>query len=339
MRLRLIFPVIAATAILTSCGKNSGETATSLPTIPVKTVMAEVGPIRAEREFAGGLEGIKQADIIVRLSEAVVELPFRIGDRVKAGDVIVFLDKGGASSQYFQAKATFDNAEKNHRKMKYLYDEKAISESAFDAAESQFEVARANFRAARELVELTSPINGVLVELNPKVGDVPRVGTIAARVANIETLRMSFGVPANLAGQFQSGMSGSVRIAGAESIDSCKVTRISSAADPQTRSFTIEVAVPNSSGRLMPGTFAKARFAIASSDNALRVPQAALISEEGVQSLYIVRNDTAYARTVSVGIYNETTVQILSGIEAGDEVVYLGQGFLADGYPVVRDKN
>ncbi len=331
--------ILGSLALLVSCGKKSGETVTPLPTIPVKTVVAELGTIEAEREFAGGLEGIKQADIIVRIPEAVTELPFRIGERVNAGDVIVFLDKGGASSQYFQARATFENAEKNFKKMKYLYDEKAISESNFDAAESQFEVARANFRAARELVELTSPISGMLVELNPKVGDVPQAGTIAARVASIESLRMSFGVPADLAALFHDGMEGTLRVAKDDSVYACKVTRISSAADPQTRTFTIEVTVPNPAGRLQPGTFAKARFAIASATKALRVPQEALISEEGIHTLYIVKNDTARVRTVTVGIYNETTVEILSGVVPGDEVVCLGQGFLSDGYPVVRNKN
>lgn len=331
--------ILLSTALLASCGKKEGDTVTQLPTIPVKTTLAERGRIEAEREFAGGLEGSRQADIYVRISEAVTALPFAIGDRVKDGDVVVYLDKGGASSQYFQAKATSDNAEKNYQKMKYLFAEKAISESEHDAAESQFEVAQANFRAARELVELTSPINGVLVELNPRVGDVPPMGTIAARVASIETLRMSFGVPASLAREFSVGMSGTLRVAKADSVFACTVTKISSAADPQTRTFTIEVSVPNPTGALQPGTFAKARFAIASSEDALVIPQEALLSEEGIQTLFVVKNDTARVRTVTIGIVNETTVEIVSGIEAGDEVVYLGQGFLADGYPVVRNKN
>ncbi len=331
--------ILLAAAMALSCGKKSnGDLATPLPTIPVKTAVAEVGRIEVEREFAGGLVGIKQADMYVRLSEAVTALPFRIGDKVKSGDVLVYLDKSGASSSYFQAKATFENAEKNFNKMKYLYDEKAISETQFDQAESAYQVSRANFAAAREMVEITSPINGTLVELNVLVGDVPPAGKLAARVARTDTLRMSFGVPAGLAEKFSVGMTGELHMAMADSTYTCVVTRVASAADPQTRTFTVEVSVPNLEQRLQPGAFAKAKFVIESSESALRVPQSSLLSQEGVYTLFIITNDTAYARTVTLGLKNETMIEILNGVQPGEEVVYLGQGFLSDGYPVVRSE-
>lgn len=331
--------ILLAAAMALSCGKNSnGDLATPLPTIPVKTAVAEVGRIEVEREFAGGLVGIRQADMYVRLSEAVTALPFKIGDKVKSGDVLVYLDKSGASSSYFQAKATFENAEKNFNKMKYLYEEKAISETQFDQAESAYQVSRANFAAAREMVEITSPINGTLVELNVLVGDVPPAGKLAARVARTDTLRMSFGVPAGLAEKFFVGMTGELHMAMADSTFNCIVTRVASAADPQTRTFTVEVSVPNLEQWLQPGAFAKAKFVIESSESALRVPQSSLLSQEGVYSLFIVKNDTAYARTVTLGLKNETMIEVLSGVQSGEEVVYLGQGFLSNGYPVVRSE-
>lgn len=338
MKTRWIYLLLVAVLPL-SCGKkSSADQATPLPTIPVKTVVAEIGRIEVEREFGGGLVGIRQADMHVRLSEAITALPFKIGDRVKSGDVLVFLDKSGASSSYFQAKATFENFEKNFSKMKYLYEEKAISESQFDQAETAYQVARANFQAAREMVEITCPINGTLVELNVLVGDVPPVGKVAARVARTDTLRMSFGVPASLAEKFKVGMTGQLTQGMEGSPYNCAVTRVASAADPQTRTFTVEVSVPNPDQRLQPGAFAKARFVIESSETALRVPQSALLSQEGLYSLYVVKNDTAHVRTVTLGLKNDVAIEVLSGVEAGEEVVTLGQGFLSDGYPVVRSE-
>ena len=184
-----------------SCGKKN-NTATALPTIPVKTLTVAPGTIEVTREFSGGLEGVEQADIYIRLSEAVTALPFKVGDHVQAGQVLITLDRGGASSQYIQAKAMFENAEKNFQKMKYLFDEKAISESAFDEAKAGFEVSKANYQAAKELVDITSPISGTLVELDVKIGDMPRQGMLAARVARTDALRMTFGVPADLVSRF-----------------------------------------------------------------------------------------------------------------------------------------
>jgi RND family efflux transporter MFP subunit len=133
-------------------------------------------------------------------------------------------------------------------------------------------------------------------------------------------------------------MTGELNLAETDSSFSCVVTRVASAADPQTRTFTVEVSVPNLEQRLQPGAFAKAKFVIESSQAALRVPQSSLLSQEGVYSLFVVKNDTAYARTVTLGLKNETMIEVLTGVQSGEEVVSLGQGFLSNGYPVVRSE-
>jgi membrane fusion protein, multidrug efflux system len=330
----LVLTALVATLPL-SCGKT-GDLKTALPTVPVKTMTVALGALEVTREFTGGLEGIEQADIYVRLSEAVTALPFKVGDHVQSGQVIVSLDKGGATSQYYQGKATFENAEKNFQKMKYLYDAKAISESAFDEAKAGFEVSKANYQQAKDMVDIMSPISGTLVELDVKIGDVPLQGVLAARVARTDALRMTFGVPADLVGQFSRGMTGSLRVAGDDSGYSCTVTKVSDAAEPQTRTFSVEVSVPNTSRRLQAGTFAKVTFVVERKDNILTVPAAALLSNEGVMSLYVVKSDTAHERTVGVGASNGKDTEIRSGLNSGDEVVVVGQGFLSDGYPVMR---
>ncbi|MCX6831911.1 MAG: efflux RND transporter periplasmic adaptor subunit [candidate division Zixibacteria bacterium] len=330
----LVLTALVATLPL-SCGKKE-DSKTALPTVPVKTMTIAPGVLEVTREFTGGLKGVEQADIYIRLSEAVTALPFKVGDHVQAGQVLITLDRGGASSQYVQAKAMFENAEKNFKKMKYLFDEKAISESAFDEAKAGFEVSKANYQAAKELVDITSPISGTLVELDVKIGDVPLQGVLAARVARTDALRMTFGVPADLVSQFSPGMTGSLRVAGDDSVYSCTVTKVSDAAEPQTRTFSVEVSVPNTSRSLQAGTFAKVTFVVERKDNVLTVPAAALLSNEGVMSLYVVKSDTAHERTVGVGASNGRDTEIRSGLNSGEEVVVMGQGFLSDGYPVMR---
>ena len=338
MKSRWIYMLLVM-ALPLSCGKDSSATwRRRCRQFRLRLRRRSLDRLKLNANFAGGLVGSSQAELYIRIPEAVSALPFKIGDKVKAGSVVVLLDKGGASSQYFQAKSTFENAEKNFSKMKYLFDEKAISETQFDQAENAYQVSRANYQAAREMVEISSPISGTLVELNVLVGDVPPVGKVAARVAQIDSLRMSFGVPSNLADKFQVGLAGSLSVASDDSAYACTITRVASAADPQTRTFTVEISVANLDQRLQPGAFAKAKFVVESSESALKVPQESLVSEEGVYSLYIVKNDTAYARTVTVGLKNDHTVEVLSGIEAGDEVVYLRQGFLSNGYPIVRSE-
>ncbi len=329
--------VLLLTTLLWSCSKEE-QSATPLPTIPVKTTRAESGSIHVVREFAGGLIGVSQADLHARVAESVEKLPFAIGDRVKEGDVVVYLNKGGSSSRYFQAQATFENARKNFNKMKNLYEQKAISESEFDDASSRFEVARADFQNAREQVEITSPISGRLVELNVEVGDVPKLGKVIARVARTDTLRMVFGVPQNLVDKFRLGMPGELTVSLDTAVYPCAVSKIASAADPETRTFDIEISIPNKAKLLQPGTFAKASFIVDEKPGVVTIPQRALLSEEGIYSVFVVENDTAYSRTVTVGIQNDVNAEIVSGVAAGEEVVQLGQAFLSDGYPIIRSE-
>ena len=324
--------------LLTGCGGTDEESLTMLPTVPVKTALVEQGSIELTREFSGGLEGIEQADLYMRISEAVTALPFAEGARVKSGQVIVRLDRGGASANFYQTEASYNNARKNYEKFKQLFAEGAVSELDFDNAETNFQVARANFDAVREMVDLTAPISGQLALLNLEVGQVPSVGTLAARIARTDSLRISFGVPASLIANFNKGMIGELTVAGHSEKFVCTVTDVAGAADPATRTFVVDATLPNEAGELHPGTFAKVKFVIDSKQGVIAVDRNALLSTEGIYSLFVVENDTAYARGVTVGIVNDKHTEILSGLKVGDEIVILGQNFLADGYPIVRSQ-
>jgi RND family efflux transporter MFP subunit len=332
------FILLIVALLLVSCG-GPGETDTEvLPTVPVKTETAQRQTIQQTREFTGGLVGDQQADIYIRLSEAITDLPFEEGDYVTAGQVIVKLDKRGASSNYYQAEASYENAQKTYNKMKELFAEGAVSETQYDDAAAAYRVAEANFTAAREMVELTAPISGQLVDLNVAEGDVPQLGTLAARIARSDTLRLTFGVPAALIDQFDRGLEGQLTVSAIPATFTCEVTDIARAADPATRTFQVEVTVPNREQRLQPGMFAKVQFVINRKEGVIAVDRNALLSTEGIYELFVVEQDTAHSRSVSIGIVNDEHTEIVSGLQEGEEVVVLGQNFLSDGYPIVRSK-
>ena len=104
---------------------------------------------RVTRTFSGPLEGGEQANIVARLSERVTSVKIRVGEAVRAGQLILSLDRSGPSSQYIQAEANFKNAERTLERMKSLYSEGAVSQQTVDGAQTAFDVAKANFDAAR----------------------------------------------------------------------------------------------------------------------------------------------------------------------------------------------
>jgi RND family efflux transporter MFP subunit len=338
MKFRLL-GVLLLGLLLLSCSKKENGGGAVLPTVPVKTSIVELGKINVTRQFTGGLVGVEQADLYIRLSEAVTALPYKAGDYVKEGAVVVRLELGGTSSSYYQAKASYDNAQKNYEKMKNLFDQGAISESQYDNAEAAFKVAKANFTAASGLVEMTAPISGRIVELNVKVGDIPAVGTVAAKIARTDMLRMTIGVPDNVVDRFSVGMVGDMTVGNTPDTFQCRVTEVSEAADPATRTFSVDLRVPNTDGKLQAGMFGKATFVIDHKDNVITVDRNALLSTEGLYEVFVVEHDTAYSRRVNIGIVNDVHTEIISGLKSGDEVVVVGQAFLSDGYPIVRTKD
>lgn len=158
---------------LAGCGGRNEKAASSgARTVPIEIAIARLEELSVTKTYTGSLEGEEQADLVAPLGEHVTEIRAAVGTRVRAGQPVVLLDKSGASSQYYQAEATFTNAEKNLERMKSLYGEGAISQQALDGAQTAHDVAKANFGAARNSVEITTPIDGTVTAVAVSVGDL-----------------------------------------------------------------------------------------------------------------------------------------------------------------------
>ena len=130
-------------AVLAGCGSKSEPPKTDLSAnaglvVPVQVAVASQSNLSVTRVYAGSLEGEEQANVVSKLSERVTGLKAVVGSRAAAGQVLVALDKSGASSQYFQAEANYRNAEKTLQRMKSLYEEGAIALQAGRLADMDF---------------------------------------------------------------------------------------------------------------------------------------------------------------------------------------------------------
>ena len=159
--------------IIQACGEKPEETNTTdktkyTDTISVEAQQVGLKELALSKTFSGTLEGEEQANIIAKIPERIMKINVRVGDYVKAGAVLFELDKGGASSMFYQAQAAFLNAQKNFERMQNLLKVGAVSQQAFDGTQTQYEVAKANFDAARSTVEITSPLSGIVTAIKCK---------------------------------------------------------------------------------------------------------------------------------------------------------------------------
>jgi RND family efflux transporter MFP subunit len=333
MRVSLKILVIVIVIGAYSCGNKESEVAVEEKAIPVTVSVIERTDLVVERVFTGSLEGIRQAQIFGSIPEAVVGLPVPEGSTVKAGQPVILLDKAGTYSKYDQSKAVFDEASENFEKTKRLFEQGAVSEQAFTNARTAFEVARANFTSARQQVELTSPISGILTDLSVNIGEFVPLGVPLATIAQNDRMRLTIYVDGQSASHLKKGQRAKIYVeilgSGAPEFEG-RVAEVSKSADTSTRLFKVELHIDNSEGQLRPGMFARASIAVAELKSVLVLPAEAVFSVEGVEKVYVLRGDRARERDVKTGETTLKYAQIISGLTAGDTVVVIGRNLIQD---------
>jgi len=316
-----------------SCGGGQDMSAKE-KAIAVTVEVAALRDISVEKVYTGTLEGIRQASIFASIPEAVVDLPASEGSRVKSGQGIIYLDKSGAYSRYKQSRAVYKEAKDNFEKMQNLFDQGAISEQAYNGAKTGYDVARANYTAAKQQVELTSPIDGVLTDLSVNIGEFAPLGVPLATIAQTDKMRMTVYADAVGASNVKPGFKAAIDIdllGGNSGGFTGVVTEVSRSADPVTRLFKIEIRIDNKAGLIRPGMFARARLTVSDLKSVLTIPREALFSVEGVHKIYRLAGDRAEEHTVTAGESTRELVQISSGLSAGDTVIVLGRNLIEDG--------
>lgn len=329
---RRILGVVVFAAFLVSCGGDNNTAKTNNDEkISVEVGEAIRGDMTIYRDYTGTVEGVEQAVLIAKVGETVKDVRVRPGDRVKEGDFLISFDKTGPSSSFQQAQAYYQNAEKTIKKMKYLYEEGAISEQDYDNAQTAFEVAEANYQAARDIVEIRSPISGVVTDLPINSGDQTFVGQEVATVSRIDSLRLAIGMDADEVRSISSGTTARVYAVGnKENWIEGIVTRVASSADPKTRAFKVEISVPNQNGVLQPGSFAGCKIPLIELTDVTKVPDESILLREGLKKVFIVRGDTASAAEIVTGESSDGYTQVVSGVEPGDLLVTVGHAFLQE---------
>ncbi|MBN1213316.1 MAG: efflux RND transporter periplasmic adaptor subunit [candidate division Zixibacteria bacterium] len=324
--------IILLAGLSLTCGnKNENQQSQAEQVLAVKVLLTKKTAQDMVKTYTGSLEGEKQADIYAKLAESVENIQVREGDRVTTGQVLISLDRLGPSSRYNETRSLFLNAEKNYTKMDYLYKEGAIAESQFDAAKTEYEVTRANFEAVSKLVDIQSPITGIVTVINVSEGDFVNIGQKLATVASTDKLRVKFGVNSDEIKYLKKGAEVVVSSTVFNYKAPGKIVSVASSADPQTRSFQIEVILDNEEKLFKPGMFVRVDIILERLENVILIPRSAVLLLDNKPTVFVVSNNKAVKRELSVGPEIDGRVVITEGLQENDTLVILGQDYLQEG--------
>lgn len=307
-----------------------------LDTIAVNADDVKFRDINLTKTFTGSIEGEEQAYVVAKISERIIAVKVKVGDYIEKGNLLIELDKVGATSQYYQAEAGYQNARKDLDRMQALYDEGAISQQMLDGTQTAFNISKANFEAAKGLVELIAPISGVVAELNGEVGDLTMPGMRIITVAKINRVKAIFNVGEQDIMSLKPGQTIEVfSELKPELVMKGSITQISKSADIDSRTFEVKGIIGNTGDKwFKPGMFCSVRITLKNKKGSLTIPTIALVTSGNDKGVYVIENGKVNFKKVTAGLMDDAYTEVLSGLKENEKVVTVGLNNLKDGIPV-----
>ncbi|MEK7397048.1 MAG: efflux RND transporter periplasmic adaptor subunit [Candidatus Poribacteria bacterium] len=234
-------------------------------------------------------------------------------------------------SRYDQAKAILDSA-------KSLVSAKSW-EAEIAGAEAGVKQADTGLALAKEALSyatVTAPISGTVSKRNLDTGSMANPAMPMFTIVSMNIVKAIVEVPeANLSGLPLNGNI-SVTVTGITEPVKGQITLVSPVVKPASRTATVEITIDNPSHKLKPGAFAKVNIPLKINNNVVLVGRSAIIDDKeskelGSKYAFIVDKDKIIKRKVEIGIAQGDTIEVVSGIQAGEKVVTAGQNLVKDG--------
>jgi RND family efflux transporter MFP subunit len=305
--------------------------------IPVNVSDVSRGQMDIWKTFSGELKGIRQAELTSDLSTRVVKLFFTVGDHVKAGNIIMKIDPNDASSMtvnFRQDQELYLKSIRDYERMKILYDAGAVSKQDYENAKTAYDIALSDYKKSKESVEIPSPFDGTLTDINVNEGDRISSGMVLGTVAVTDRMRVDLTLSEEKAKMIAKGQPARIVVpspSGRDVTVSGAVEFVALSADPVTGLFGVRISFDNPDGALVPGTVARVQVLVFSSADALVIPTPALVAEGNNDFVWVVdKNRITTKRKITIGWQGDESVEIVAGVNVGDRVVTNGQTKLTD---------
>jgi len=290
------------------------------------------------------LTAVVQADRDVQVSAeesgVVEEVLAEKGRWIETGEPIARLDAEVLRAQVEQARARADLAAQTWERRQRLWEEDRVgSEIAYLEARYAAEETAATLRSLEERLARTTiraPFAGILEDRMVEVGSLVSAGQPVARMVDRTPVKIVAGVPERYAADLQPGANavGTFDVFPGE-VYEAPISYVGSTVDAQNRTFPIEVRMQNPGGLIKPEMVANVAVERRSLDQALVVPQDALVRVAEGYVVFVVEEEggqtVARARLVELGVRQRDQVVIESGLTAGDRIVVVGQKSVAGG--------
>ncbi len=356
-----------AAGVLGGCRQESRIP--SRPPTPVRLAVVTTAQTSDETlRYSASIIPYTQVDLAFRTSGYVAEVmqvrgadgrirDIGTGDYIEKGTVLAQVRLEDMKNQVAQAQAQLDQAVAQHSqagqdfgRAKVLFSTQSLTKPDYDQSQQRFNSSLAavdNAKAALRQAELTlgdmdlkAPFSGVLLNRYIELGSLGSPSTAAFTIADISSVKATFGVPDYALSRVRLGEQLSIALQDELTPFVGKVTSISPSADQRNRVFAVEVTVANPRGHLKPGMIASLSLGENSHSSAPSVPLSAIVpypTEAGRFAVMVAEERvgkwTATLREVQLGATHESSIAV-AGVKPGEKVIAIGAQLLKDGEPI-----
>jgi RND family efflux transporter MFP subunit len=329
-----------------------------------QAVMVNIAPVTAQDfnhfiEIQGKIESESVSFVTPRAGGGQVKAIFvKRGDRVVKGQVLLQLDNSmikqsvAAATQNIETvKAQAALAKSVYEKQKNLWEQNIGSEIQLLTAKTNAEALASQLKAALEQLGMAkdqlaytsvrSDVDGVAEEVNIKVGEI-FMGAGQLKVVNTDHLKLTSQVPENYAGKVKSGTDVTLFFPDLNKSIDTKLSVVGNVIDPLSRSFFVEAKLPVDKN-FRPNQLAQVKIKDYTKKNAISIPINIVQNDDKGKFVYVAATENgkliARKRVVTIGEFYANTIEILSGLSAGEQVVTEGYQNLYDGQSLTINSN
>lgn len=320
------------------------------PPVTVSTTKVEPAVWKPGLEAIGTARALQGVELAVETAGIVKDVLFQANDEVEAGQHLAQLDDAIERADLAASQAELDLAETQLARARELRQRGVTAINDLDVAQAGASSARSQvvkLTAVMNQKSLEAPFSGTIGIPQVDVGEYVVPGTVYATLQDLDNMRVDFSVPEQEIRLVQNGMPVTVSTEVGNTTLQGSISAIEPRIDPNSRLVTIRAEVDDPGHSINPGQFLRVRVELPEEPDVIAMPQTVLSTTLYGDSVFVVRTEgegDAAKRTVEqvfvkAGRRSGGLVEIVTGLQAGDEVVNAGQNRLTSGATVVVDNS
>jgi len=323
--------LLSGASLLTACsGKETKQEKTTEQVENVRVMTLESKAIARELEFSANMQAVEEVNLVPVSPGRIDNILVEVGSRVQKGQVLVRMDQ----TSYQQAKIQMANLENDFKRYEALKETGAISQQTYDQTLAQLNVQKTSITYLESNTVIKAPFPGIVSAKNYEDGELYSGAKPIITLVQINALKAFINVPESYYPLIRKGMKATVT---SDIYDDKSFTatifNIAPTINSSTRTFEVELRVPNSGEILKPGMFGRVKMAMGQT-NAVVVPYQSVLKLQGSNERYVFVDKEGKAKryTVTLGQRFDDQVEInCDSISQGDRLVVAGQARLIEG--------